>query len=97
MDQAAVRAAATEHAEATVAKDFKTAGSTLTPDAMAQAGDVMKAMPGGLNGCEIGAVEADGDNTAVTIVYRGSEGETSVRSTWADVDGRPMITDLQVV
>lgn len=97
MDEAAVRAAATGHAEATVAKDFKTAGSTLTPAAMAQAGDVMKAMPGELNGCEIAAVETDGAKTVVTIAYRGSEGEASVRSTWADVDGRPMITDLKVV
>lgn len=97
MDEAAVRAAATEHAQATVAKDFKTAGSTLTPDAMAQAGDVMKAMPGELDGCEISAVESDGDKTVVTIVYRGGEGEASVRSTWADVEGRPMITDLQIV
>lgn len=97
MDEAAVRTAAQEHAEATVAKDFKTAGSTLTPEAMAQAGDVMKEMPGELTGCEITAVESSGGQTVVTIAYRGSEGETTVRSTWGDVGGRPMITALRVV
>ena len=97
MDEATVRAAAEEHANATVAKDFKTAGSTLTKEAMAQAGDVMKAMPGDLNGCEIIAVETSGEQTIVTIAYRGSEGETTVESRWAEVDGRPMITNLSVV
>jgi hypothetical protein len=97
MDEAAVRAAAEGHANATVAKDFKTAGSTLTPDAMAQAGDVMKAMPGELTGCEITGVETTGDETVVTIAYRSDAGETAVRSTWADVEGRPMVTNLAVV
>lgn len=96
MDETAVRAAAEQHAQATVAKDFKTAGSTLTPEAMAQAGGVMKAMPGELTGCSITGVESTDAETVVTIAYRGDSGETTVRSTWADVDGRPMITDLTV-
>ena len=95
MDDQAVRQAAQEHAEATVAKDFKTAGATLTKPAMAQAGDVMKAMPGQLTGCEIASVTAEGDEMVVAITYRGAEGETTVQSRWAEVDGRPMITDLQ--
>ena len=97
MDETAVRAAAEQHAQATVAKDFKTAGSTLTPEAMAQAGGVMKAMPGELTGYAIAEVETTGNQTVVAIAYRGDSGETTVRSTWADVDGRPMITDLTVV
>lgn len=96
MDDAAVRAAAEEHAQATVAKDFKTAGSTLTPEAMAQTGGVMKAMPGELTGCAITGVESSDAGTVVTIAYRGDSGETTVRSTWAEIDGRPMITDLTV-
>jgi hypothetical protein len=96
MDEATVRAAAEEHAKATVAKDLKTAGSTLTPEAMAQAGGVMKAMPGELTDCDITGIEATDDRMVVTIAYRGDSGQTTVRSTWADVDGRPMITDLTV-
>lgn len=95
MDEQAVRDAATQHAEATVAKDFKTAGATLTKPAMAQAGDVMKAMPGELSGCEIASVTSEGDEMVVAIVYKGSEGEKTVKSRWTEVEGRPMITDLQ--
>jgi hypothetical protein len=97
MDEATVRAAAEEHANATVAKDFKTAGSTLTKEAGAQAGDVMKAMPGELTGCAIKDVSTAGDEVIVTITYRGAEGETTVESRWGEVDGRPMITNLAVL
>ena len=96
MDEAIVRAAATEHAEATVAKDFKTAGSTLTEAAMAQAPGVMKAMPGPLDGCEIRSVEQTADGYVVAIAYLSSGDATVVESAWADVDGRPMITGLTV-
>lgn len=97
MDDATVRTAAEEHAHATVAKDFKTAGSTLSEPARAQAGDVMKAMPGELTGCEITGVVAAGDETVVTIAYRGEKGETVVESRWAEQDGRPMIVNLSVL
>jgi hypothetical protein len=97
MDEATVRAAAEEHANATVSKDFKTAGSTLTKEAGAQAGGVMKAMPGELTGCSIKDVSSSGDNVIVTITYQGTDGETSVESTWAEIDGRPMISNLAVL
>ena len=97
MDEATVRTAAEEHAHATVAKDFKVAGSTLSEPARAQAGDVMKAMPRELTGCEITGVVASGDETVVTIAYRGGDSETTVESRWAEIDGRPMIVNLTVI
>ena len=97
MDDATVRAAAEEHAHATVAKDFKVAGATLSEPARAQAGGVMKAMPGELSSCEITGLVASGDETVVTIAYRGEDGTTTVESRWAEIDGRPMIVDLTVV
>lgn len=97
MDDASVRAAAEEHANATVQKDFKVAGATLTEAARAQAGGVMKAMPGELNAYEISGVNAVGDETLVTITYKGEDGEALVESRWADVDGRPMIVNLSVL
>src|SRR5688500_14756133 len=96
MDDAAVRTAAEEHAHATVQKDFKVAGSTLTEAARAQAGDVMKAMPSGLNAYEITGVNASGAETTVTISYRGDGGEALVESRWAEADGRPMIVNVSV-
>lgn len=97
MDDAAVRTAAEEHANATVQKDFKVAGSTLTETARAQAGDVMKAMPSGLSGYEITGMNEAGDEMTVTISYKGEAGEALVESRWAEVDGRPMIVNLSVV
>ena len=97
MDDATVRTAAEEHAHATVAKDFKVAGSTLSEPARAQAGDVMKAMPQDLSACEITGVVASGDETVVTIAYRGEDSETMVESRWAEIDGRPMIVNLTVL
>jgi len=97
MDDASVRAAAEEHAHATVQKDFKVAGATLTEPARAQAGDVMKAMPGELSGYEIRGVNAAGEETVVTIAYQGENGEALVESRWADVDGRPMVVNLSVL
>lgn len=97
MDEASVRAAAEEHAHATVRKDFKVAGATLTEAARAQAGGVMKAMPGELSGYEITGLSEAGDETVVTISYKGESGEALVESRWADVDGRPMIVNLSVL
>ena len=97
MDEASVRVAAEEHANAMVAKDLKTAGSVLTKEAGAQAGGVMKAMPGELTGCAIKDVSTAGDEVIVTITYQGAEGETTVESRWAEIDGRPMIANLAVL
>ena len=96
MDESSVRAAATQHAEATVAKDFKTAGSTLTEAAMAQAPAVMKAMPGPLDGCEIRNIEPEGDGFVVSIAYLSEGHSTVVESHWGEVEGRPMITALEL-
>ena len=97
MDDASVRAAAEEHAHATVQKDFKVAGATLTETARGQAGGVMKAMPGELNGYEITGVNPAGDETLVTISYKGEDGDALVESRWAEIDGRPMIVNLSVL
>lgn len=96
MDAEVVRKEAQIHAEATVAGDFKTAGSSLTPEAMALAGGVMKQMPANLSACEIAEVEGSGDEVVVNIVYKG-DGETTVASRWADRDGSPKIVDLKVL
>ena len=98
MDEDVVRTEAERHGNATVGGDFKTAGSSLTEAARSQAGGVMKAMPGGLNACEIADATQDADgNWLVDIRYIGESGDVTVRSTWGEVEDRPMITDLQVL
>lgn len=93
-----VRAEAERHANATVAGDFRTAGASLTEAARAQAGAVMKAMPGTLSACEITSTkEGPEGNWLVDIRYTGESGDAVVRSTWAQIEGRLMITGLEVL
>ena len=97
MDTTEVRSEAERHANATVAGDFKTAGASLTETAMGQAGGVMKAMPGKLTAYEIASVTEEGDGCVADIRYTGENGNVTVRSTWAEVDGAPKITNLEVL
>jgi hypothetical protein len=97
MDESTVRDRAEAHAKATVAGDLRTAGSDLTKPAMAQAGDVMKAMPDPLESSEVTSVQADGDEFVAQIRYSGGGGETLVESRWADQGGTPKISALKVL
>lgn len=97
MEERTIKERAAAHGEATVANDMRKAGDDLTTDAMKQAPDVMKAMPGELSGCEVTKVEADGDDYVATIRYTGDAGSTDVASRWSEVDGEPKITNLEVL
>ena len=102
MDEQAVRAEAQAHADATVAGDFKTAGSSLTEEAMAQAGDVMKQMPRNLSSGEVGEITQEGDAFTVLIAYSGTDkegtpGSATVESRWEDRDGAPKLASMRVV
>ena len=97
MDENLVRQHAEAHGQATVAGDLKRAGSDLTPEAMAQAPAVMRQMPSPLTASEITGVSGSGDEFVATIRYVGEGGEVLVESRWAERDGRPKITNLQVL
>ena len=102
MDEQAVRSEAQKHADATVAGDFKTAGSSLTEEAMAQAGGVMKQMPRNLTSGQVGEVTSDGEAFTVLINYSGTtkEGEeasATVESKWEDRGGAPKLSSMRVV
>lgn len=97
MDEATVRDQALQHAQATVAKDFRAAGSVLSESARGQAGNVMKAMPDPLTDCEVTSVDRDGDAYVAQIRYYGEGGETIVESRWEETEGRPTIVNLEVL
>lgn len=97
MNESTVRDHAEAHAKATVAGDLRTAGADLTKEAMAQAGDVMKALPDPLESCEVTSVQAEGDEVVAQIRYEGGGSDATVESRWADVGGTPKITALRVV
>jgi hypothetical protein len=97
MDEQTVREAAETHAQATVERDYGTAGSYLSKEMMGQAGEVMQAMPKPLTASEIVSVEESGGAFTARILYSGDEGATTVDSRWEDVDGSPTIVGLEVV
>ncbi|HEX2110802.1 MAG TPA: hypothetical protein VHF67_04565 [Gaiellaceae bacterium] len=97
MNEATVREAAETHAQATVERDYETAGSYLSEDMKAAAGEVMRAMPRPLTGSEVVSVEESGGSYTARIRYSGDEGAIAVDSRWAEVDGRPTIVGLEIV
>ncbi len=97
MDEATVREAAETHARATVERDYSTAGSYLSEEMRAAAGEVMGAMPKPLTASEVVDVQTSGDAATARIRYSGANGATTVASTWQELDGRPAIVGLDVV
>ncbi len=97
VDEETVRGRAADHGNAVVAGDIRKAGTDLTPAAMAKAGAVMAKLPKPATSAEVVSVETSGDNVVARILYRGSDSETTVASTWGEQEGRPMIVDLEVV
>ena len=97
MDESLVREEAERHAAATVQGDLRTAGSSLTKEAMADAGEVMKVMPKSLESHEIVSVTSAGDAYVATIRYSGEGRDVTVESRWQERDGAPKIVALSVI
>jgi hypothetical protein len=97
MDESVVREQAEIHAKATVSGDLRTAGSSLTTEAVALAPGVMKAMPATLESCEVTSVHSEGEEVVAQIRYSGGGEESIVESRWAERDGAPKIVDLKVL
>ena len=97
MDETTIREAAETHAQATVERDFGTAGSYLSKEAMGSAGAVMEQMPGRLTGAEVLTADAAESGYTCQIRYTGETGSTTVESRWQEVDGEPKIVGLDVV
>ena len=96
MEEATVRAAAETHAQATVERDYETAGSYLTDEMKASAGEIMRALPRPLTSAEVVAVEGGSDTVTCLIRYAGDEAATTVASRWREIDGEPKIVALEI-
>lgn len=97
MDESTVREAAEIHARATVERDYETAGSYLSEEAKAAAGNVMREMPRPLTASEVLSVEESGGAYTARIRYSGDEGATTVDSRWEEAAGSLTIVGLEVV
>lgn len=97
MDEKTVREAAQSHGDAVVQGDLRTAGSSLTKEAVSAAQEVMGQLPQPVEQAECFEVTEEGGSFVALIRYRGETDEKVVESRWEDRDGTPRITDLRVV
>ena len=97
MDEQAVRTHAEGHGEAVVTGDLRRAGGDLTPEAQAQAPDVMSNFPKKVETADVVNLDLQGEEATVQIRYSGEGKEVTVETRWAERDGRPKILDMKVV
>jgi hypothetical protein len=96
MDESAVREHAERHGRALVTGELAVAGADLSEQVKPKASSVMKRLPAPLSVAEVISVEPASEGYAALIRYSGGEEETVVRSIWVEVDGRPVIVELEV-
>jgi hypothetical protein len=97
MDESTVREHAEAHGQAMVDGDLRKAGSDLTPEVQATAGDVMKHFPKKVETAEVVSVAMEGEEAVVQARYSGEGTDVTVESRWGERDGRPKITTMKVV
>ncbi|MBW3594251.1 MAG: hypothetical protein KY391_01630 [Actinobacteria bacterium] len=97
MDEQAVRTHAEGHGAALVSGDLRKAGSDLTPEAQAQAPEVMSKVPKRVESADVVSVDVQGEEAVVRALYKGDGKEVTVESRWGERDGRPKILDMKVI
>lgn len=96
MDESVVREHAGLHGRALVSGELAVAGAALSEQVKPKATSVMKRLPSPLSAAEVTSVEPAAEGYVALIRYAGGDDSVVVRSTWAEVDGRPLIVDLEV-
>ena len=102
MDVNTVREHADIHAQAVKSGDMKTAGSYLTKDSAAQAGEVMPHLPKNVVAAQVLSVEPQEERFVVHIHYAGTDEagadkEGTVESFWLEKDGRPRLVEMAIL
>ena len=97
MDEQSVRSHAEGHGQAVVEGDLRRAGGDLTPEAQAQAPQVMSGLPRKVDSADVLSLDVQGDEATVQIKYSGEGTEATVETRWGERDGRPKILDMKLV
>ena len=97
MEEQSVRTHAEQHGDALIAGDLRRAGGDLSPEAQAQAPDVMSKFPKKVESAEVVSLDLSGEEAIVQARYRGEGKEVTVEARWGERDGRPKILDMKVV
>jgi hypothetical protein len=96
MDASVVREHAERHGRAVVDGDLAAAAADLSDRVKPKASSIMKRLPSPLSVADVTSVEPAASGYTAVIRYSGGEERVSVRSTWAEVDGRAQIVELEV-
>ena len=96
MDAGVVREHAERHGRAVVEGDLAVAGADLSDQVKPKASSIMKHLPSPLSRADVTSVEPAGAGYMAVTRYSGGEERVSVCSTWAEVDGRAQIVELDV-
>ena len=97
MEEQAVRTHAEAHGNALIEGNLRKAGGDLTPEAQAQAPEVMSNFPKKVESAEVVSLDVQGEEAVVQARYSGEGKEVTVESRWGERDGRPKILDMKVV
>ena len=97
MNDSTVREHAEAHGRALASGDLAGAASDLSEGARAKAPGVMGLLPRPVTAAEVTSVETAADAFVVRTRYTGDDAAATVEATWAEIDGRPRIVDLEVV
>jgi hypothetical protein len=96
MDEATIRQRAEAHGGAVVKGDMRSAGKDLSPEAVAQAPEVMKNLPKQLERATVIRIREEDSAYDTYISYEGPDSEVIVVSRWEERDGEPTITNLSL-
>jgi hypothetical protein len=96
MDKSRIREHAERHGRAVVTGQLAVAAGDLSEQIKPKASSIMKRLPSPLSVAEVTSVEPASSGYVAVIRYSGAEEQVSVRSTWAEIDGRPLIVELEV-
>lgn len=96
MNESELRPYAEGHAKAVLANDMATLMADIDESAMAALGEVAPSLPSPVERAEVASIEVDGDEATVLIRYEGQGAVATVRSRWAERDGRPKVVHAQL-
>lgn len=98
MDETRVREHAEAHGQAVETGDLQQAASDVADEFKPHLREVMSQMPRQVSSAELVSVDPAGDDEYfATIRYLGDDKGTTLKSRWAEREGRPMIVDIQLV
>jgi hypothetical protein len=97
MDEANARRHIEAHADAVARGDMDAVVADFTEEMRPQVADLApQLLPLPIKEAEVVSVDAEGDEAVARIHYTGESGdERTLRSTWRELDGRPLIVGLE--